>query len=187
MTALSDHIVRSEPMEVHFAGFRSTTQELQRAGWRLAANEDFVSGRVQLIARHEDAQLYLVADGVFHEYSMRGRLGVREALPVFVVRQVARALECARVSLDFAPFRSIDAEPRWEGLRPRRIEDFALFGAPLVKTEEIIIEPQSVQECLDIIRRLQAPELAEIRKRNAQRERALEATKFHAQILTLAA
>lgn len=30
-------------------------------------------------------------------------------------------------------------------------------------------------------------EQAEIRKRNAQRERALEATKFHAQILTLAA
>lgn len=185
--APSDYILRSEPMEVHFAGFKSTTHALQRAGWRLAANEDFVRGTVQLLARHEAAQLYLVADDVLHNYMARGRLGVREALPVFVVRQVARALECVRVSLDFAAFGPVDAEPRWEEFKPRRIEDFALFGAPLVKTEEIIIEPQSVQECLDIIRKLQAPELAEIRKRNAQRERALEATKFHAQILTLAA
>lgn len=185
--ALFEHIVRSEPMEIHFAGFRGTTYDLQRAGWRLAVHEDFHRCTIQLMARHEGAQLYLVADEARHNYKMRSTPGVREDLPVFVVRQVARALEMLRVSFDLASFGPVDAEPRWEEFKPRRIEDFALFGAPLVKTEEIIIEPQSVQECLDIIRRLQAPELAEIRKRNAQRERALEATKFHAQILTLAA
>lgn len=185
--ARSDIIFRSEPMEVHFAGFRSTTYELQNAGWRLAVHEDFHRCSVQLMARHEAAGLYLVADDVGFSYMQRGMLGVREELPVFVVRQVAKSLEAARVNLDFSLFKPIDATPTVHRVTYQRIEDFALFGPPLVKTEEIIIEPQSVQECLDIIRKLQAPELAEIRKRNAQRERALEATKFHAQILTLAA
>ena len=183
----SDVIFRSEPMEVHFAGFQSTTTAMQRAGWRLAANEDFQRGSIQLMARHEAAGLYLVANEVGYRYGMRSRLGAKEDLPIFVVSRVARSLESVRLDLDFSVFKPVDATPVVHKTRYQRIEDFALFGAPLVQTEEIIIEPQSVQECLDIIRKLQAPELAEIRKRNATRERALEATKFHAQIMTLAA
>lgn len=183
----SDIILRSEPMEVHFAGFKSTTYALQNAGWRLAVHEDPYGGTVQLLARHEAAGLYLAADDARFNYLQRGAKGLREELPVFVVRRVAKSLESVRVNVDFSLFHQIDATPVVHKMSCQSIEDFALFGPPLVKTEEIIIEPQSVQECLDIIRKLQAPELAEIRKRNAKRERALDATEFHAQILTLAA
>lgn len=185
----SSHILRSEPMEVRFAGFRSNTLRLQEAGWRLAVDEDFRHGRLSLMMRHEQAGLYLAADDVTFNYSERIHDRPTDRLPVFVVRHVARALESARCNFDFDSFTQVDAVPHIAAITGRRIEDYALFGAPLVKTEEIIIEPQSVAECLALIRKMQAPELADVRARNARREGAepINQQRFHAQILSLAA
>lgn len=185
--AHSDHILRSEPMEVRFAGFRSDTLSLQHAGWRLAVEEDFRFGRISLIMRHEQAGLYLVADDVSFNYCERIDGRPRDRLPVFMVRHVARSLESVRCSFAFDNFAPVDAVPHIAALTHKRIEEFALFGAPLVKTEEIIIEPQSVAECLELIRKMQAPELADLRKRNAQRAEPINQQRFHAQILSLAA
>lgn len=187
--AHSDRILRSEPMEVRFAGFSSDTLSLQEAGWRLAVEEDFRHGRLSLMMRHEQAGLYLVADDVSFNYYERIDGRPRGRLPVFVVRRVARSLESVRCSFDFNSFAPVDAVPHIAALTHQRIEEFSLFGAPLVKTEEIIIEPQSVAECLALIRKMQAPELADLRERNARRERAepINQQRFHAQILSLAA
>jgi hypothetical protein len=187
--ARSDHILRSEPMEVRFAGFRSDTLSLQEAGWRLAVEEDFRHGRLSMMMRHEQAGVYMVADDVSFNYFDRIDGRTRERLPVFMVRHVARSLESVRCSFAFDNFAPVDAVPHIAALTCKRIEDFALFGAPLVKTEEIIIEPQSVAECLELIRKMQAPELADLRERNARRERMepINQQRFHAQILSLAA
>jgi hypothetical protein len=66
----------------------------------------------------------------------------------------------------------------------------AIFAVPLVRTEEIIVEPQDVAAMLEQIRRMQSPEMTEIRQRERQRERQHEAGPrevFHAQILSFAA
>lgn len=185
----SDILCRSEAMEVHFAGFRSDTVTLQRTGWRLAVEEDIIRNTLRLMMHHDQAGLYLVADEVRYDYMSRGRLGIREERPVFLVRKVARALQSISSNFDFAKFSPVDAEPCVANVQYKRIEDFALFGAPLVRTEEIIIEPQSVAECLDLIRKMQAPELAEVRRRNLARDRdqPMAQQQFHAQILSLAA
>lgn len=179
--------VMSRPAEVHFAGFRSDTYTLQQAGWRLAMEQDVRSGMLRMLMHHRDVDLHMVAADIRHNF-MDMRLN-REAHPVFKIIRVARVLESVRLNLDFASFHVIDATPVMRIENPRRIEDFTLFAAPLVRTEEIIIEPQSVAECLERIKALQAPNLAEIRERSRRRERLEPSnqTRFHAQILTLAA
>lgn len=88
-------------------------------------------------------------------------------------------------SFDFKP---IDARPQFVNTEYKNIEDYGIFATPLVRTEEILIEPSSVAECLDLIRRLQAPDLADIRQRNrAANDAPIARQTFHAQILSLAA
>jgi len=178
----------SRPAEVHFAGFRSDTFTLQQNGWSLAMEQNILNGVMRLMLHHRDAELYMVAADVRHDF-LRPMFSYGERPLVFQIVTVARSLQSYRVAMDFSKFSAIDATPTMRVEEPKRIEDFAIFAAPLVRTEEIIVEPQSVAECLDLIKRLQAPNLAEIRERNRQRERLEPSnqTRFHAQILSLAA
>lgn len=183
--APSEYALISQPHEVVFAGFRSTTTQLQQAGWKLAAEQDYRRDSLSLLARHDGAQLYLVADTVGLDYFRYAHTNERL---VFHVKCVARALECITTDFRFDNFEPIDAMPQMIERKRQRIEDFKIFATPLVRTEEIIVEPQSVAECLELIRKMQAPELAAVRKRNADRERnPVNQQNFHAQIISLAA
>jgi hypothetical protein len=179
-------------MPVIFAGFRSDTYALQQAGWRLAVEEDVYSGVVRMMMHHPGAELYLVARDWrmprahmdLHTRFMHDFMTDR---PEFVVERVARSLESYRVNLDFSKFLDIDATPQYVDTPIRSIRDFKLFANPLVRTEEIIVEPQSVAECLDLIRKLQSPDLERIRQANRARGDAINRQNFHAQIITMAA
>lgn len=183
-------MIRSRPHRVVFAGFESTTARLQQAGWQLSAEEDFVRGEVRLAMRFAPADLYLLADSAHVDYY--GRASARMMAPpepelTFVVRRCAAKMSVVLHETQFS-FTPIDAVPQFAEVSPRSLEDFRIFATPLVRTEEIIVEPQSVAECLELIRKLQAPELAEVRKRNARRDgEAINQQQFHAQILSLAA
>ena len=178
----SRYVLQSEPYPVRFAGFESTTTRLQAAGWQLAVHEDFHRARVELVGQLADAGLYLYADADDVEF-FRGHHG-----PVFTVRRVSSRIVSRLLGTDFSRFCAIDAMPQMVEVNEQDISQFSFFAAPLVRTEEIIVEPQSVAECLDLIKRLQAPELAEIRKRNMRREGEVQRqTTFHAQIISLAA
>jgi hypothetical protein len=178
--------VLSRPHRVFFAGFESTTTRLQQAGWRLAAEENAYQERLTLVMKHWDLGLYMLADTLRVDFYAARRRGEPLAFHIRYVAEKLQAVRCTDV--DFADFHAIDARPAFRLEEPKSIEDYRIFAAPLVRTEEIIVEPQSVAHCLDIIRKLQAPDLAAIRKRNAARENeAVNQTKFHAQIMTLAA
>lgn len=179
-------------MRVLFAGFSSSTTQLQRAGWVLAADEDILHGRIRLLMRHEEAGLYLIADEIPYRYEVgfgRRMMYPRgDQDPVFIVRCVARAVNVVNTNWDMSRFRQVDAEPHEANVSFKNIEDYALFGAPMTKTQEIIIEPQSVAECLELIKKMQAPDLAEIRRRNRASEAEIGRQQtFHAQILSFAA
>jgi hypothetical protein len=95
---------------------------------------------------------------------------------------------------DLSNFRPIDAAPQMTRIERKSIEDFGIFATPLARTEEIIVEPETVSELLERIKSLQAPELAAIRERNRRRERdpgavaePMQRQRFHAQIVSLAA
>lgn len=189
-------IVSDEYM-VDLAGFRATTWQLQQSGWQIAADQDVAGRRIQLLLRHNGLGVYGVSDAMPFDYmgwireqrQYRSMTGLQPEL-AFRVRRLSVEM---KVDITFAQrFHVIDAMPLIVCDAPRSIEDFHIFSTPLVRTEQIIVEPQSVAECLALIKKMQAPELAEIRERNRRRE-AMEQPEpgprqvFHAQILSLAA
>lgn len=190
LTGRSDERVLNQPCEVHFAGFRSDTYRLQQAGWQLSVEQDMRRMAIRLAMRFEPARLYMVSRLVEYDF-----LQDRGARPVFVINHCANniVVQLMESSFDFKP---IDATPAFVTEARKSIEDFGIFAPLQARTEEILVEPQSVAECLDLIKRLQAPELAAIRKRNEQRRRdqgsldygsTAPLTKVHAQVITLAA
>lgn len=171
---------------VRFAGFECTTSRLQNAGWQIAAREDFHRDEVSLLLNYPPADLHMLAAPARVDFV---RYDHRDTPLVFNVIHCSSRMSVVAHE-DASKFVQIDAAPQvaksWE---PKRIEDFGIFAAQLVRTEQIIVEPESVAECLAIIQKLQAPDLAEIRKRNRNREanEPMMRQAFHAQILSLAA
>lgn len=186
--ARSDERILSAPHEVHFCGFRSDTLRLQQAGWQLSVRQENYGYRdnLQLAMHNRDFGGYMLADAMTWE-SYRP-IQMNERL-TFVVRRVCADVMVINSSINFDAFDPIDARPQYVTTERKSIKDFNIFASQLVRTEEIIIEPQSVAECLDLIRKMQAPELAAIRRRNANRdfEEATNQVKFHAQVMSLAA
>lgn len=186
--ARSEHQLLSRPHEVLFRGFRSNTLALQQAGWQLSVNYHDFGDQLTLAMHNKDFGGYMVADTMRHNYFREDNSPLQ-----FVVRRVNADILIYQGdwNLDFSKFEPIDARPQMQPMNFERksIRDFAIFASQLVRTEEIIIEPSSVSECLDLIRRLQAPALAEVRERDRTREFTEAKTRmnFHAQVMSLAA
>lgn len=71
----------------------------------------------------------------------------------------------------FDEFSPIDATPSYVHQKEQSIKDFKLF-TPMVKTKEIIMGPQNVNEALDFLLKLQDPKQKEIREaRRAEKDR----------------
>lgn len=185
--------ILSRPARVEWAGFSSDTYRLQQAGWELAAEEDVCYGRIRLLMRHQDMRLYAMCRDLEFDYyknydaqiAPQLRFDVIMAAPEMRIREIA--------SMGSWNFKQIDATPTFVEDKVRSIEDLKIFSTPLKRTEEIIVEPQSVQAMLDKIREMQAPEQARLRAKQrmqARREGLLPdetpQTIFHAQIISLA-
>jgi hypothetical protein len=197
--ALSKERFLSPPCRVLFAGWETTTARLQNAGWSLAAEQLLHDRTLRLAMRHEPSGLYMVSDSTDYAFGPRytqygfNQLHMNEQTPTFVVRYVGSKIT-VRVMDNFDAFRPIDAAPQFTTIEERGIEQFNLFATPLTRTEEIIVEPETVNDLMEKIRALQAPELAQIRQRNRMRDARSEGSsapiaqqKFHAQILSIAA
>jgi hypothetical protein len=191
--ALSDRYLVSIPHDVWWGGWRSTTIQLQQAGWLLAAEQDCFNGSVQLALRHDRFGLRGLTEKVSVRYFERQR---NERL-MFRVAFMASAIKAEVVGLDapqFENFRAIDARPQWVLRTPHMadMDELNIFAVPLVRTEEIIVDPNDVMAMLDRIKSLQSPEQAAIRERNRRRARddggweACPQQQFHAQILSFA-
>jgi hypothetical protein len=182
----------SRPCRVLFDGWETTTAKLQSCGWRLAAEQQFYDGRMRLAMHHDASGLYMVSEVVEYDFMRMDPRSVHAnfGTPTFVVRQVVGREVNFHVT-ELPTFMAIDARPQFVERQVRRIEDLGFFATPLVETEELIVEPATVQGLLDQIRTLQSPELAAIRARNKRREgeeaRNFTGRKYHAQIVSLAA
>lgn len=179
--------ILSRPCDVFWNGFRSTTFNLQQAGWELAVDQDIEHGELRLIMRNQDISLIGISSvSRFNFMSEEDN----KYLPSFNIIKFARDFQVVtidNITSDFENFKAIDAQPRLNNnCEIKRFEDFGIFAAPLVRTEELIVEPRSVQQLLEQIREMQSPEQKEIRARNRSRDFSApsQATKFHAQIIS---
>jgi hypothetical protein len=184
--------VLSRPAEVWWSGFRSTTPQLQQHGWEIAAEESVYDGRIRLMLRHQEMRLYAITRTTEWDYMAMDRIG---APLVFQVVGAAPRMEChvtAEIGAGWADFRQVDALPQFVERNIQTAEDLRIFATPLVRTEELIVEPQTVAQLLEQVRKMQVPEQERIRakqrlaeNRQGQPIEIHPRQQFHAQILSI--
>lgn len=168
------HLLVNPPCEVLFAGWRSSTYDLGRAGWDISferADNHFFGLTVErMILRHKGAGLVGMARTrePFDTYRWRQTGGHQNMamLPRFVVEQMHPGIAIHHEP-QFSPFAGYTS---WAMTEPMFVEstlhDHCLFldkQAPAGET--LIVEPRDVMQLLEQIKQMQSPEQAEIRKR----------------------
>lgn len=199
-------MIKGGPCRVTFAGWQSTTPRLQQAGWQLAAEHCWDRDQVRLVMNHEGLRMQMYAESDWRPLA-QGPFGSRDQhmyaaasarddadlndrrYPSFHVVHVANQLHIKVFDVESFGFEAIDARTSFIESESKSMDDFKIWMAPLVKTEEIIVEPDTVADLMAKIRQMQQPELQAIRERNRRMERgeAMDPTRYHAQIISLAA
>lgn len=185
-------------VEVDWFGFSASGPMLQRAGWQFEEINDGISldnifGERRRVTMRHPSGLSGIAECNDRDlrWAVNERLGLSSA-PAKIVFQV---IKMASRSTELHVFTNI-ARERWKSTALDFDPGFVEFEMrhrftladlyPERPPEEIIVDPVTVSSLLDQIKKLQAPELADIRERNRRaeaRERLTETR--HATILTL--
>lgn len=187
---MRDFDLLSRPLRLHWAGWTADTYSLQRAGWSISAEQNIQCMTMQLALRHPHEASYGISSRVPWEY-MNDR---RDSFaPLDLGADIRFGREVVFHQMGGLPdFRAVDALPQMVEHKRTRLEDFAHFHSPLVRTQEIVVPEESVEDLMARILKMQQPDrTARIREslRNPEgyRMETLPKQKFHAQILSFAA
>lgn len=181
--------VLSAILDVEFMGFRSSTAQLQHAGWEFMAQEDPARMAVRVSFKSPRHGLVMIGEWLDFE-RISGRFLKTHYMPIQHERPCVRVSqvlhECTQVFV-----RTMETSWTPVDMRPTVDSDFefdfdrltSLFRPIAVPEEkEIIVGPQNVDEALKLILAMQAPGQAELRERNRS-----QARRVHAQVVSLAA
>lgn len=188
--------VLSYPHPVYWAGFRSDTQTLQQAGWEFSAHEDLAMMEFGLAMRHSALGIDAWTNSVGYEVNR----AMHSPQPFHVNCLTDRAPRFESISMpDWLPdCKPVDMQP--QVVREfKTMDDLNLFAGCMARTNEVIVDPNSVPDLMERILEIQEParqeyfkqQAAEMRRR--ARDPGLEAASkqsprqnFHAQILSIA-
>lgn len=150
---------------------------------------------MRIALRHRALDCIAVTNTV-DDFPYRARdLGRLNILPELHVHYFGCRMQVQMHQMGAMNFQPIDAAPQFiQGFQIKDAADLNWFAAPLVRTEEIVVEQATVADMLAQIRSMQKDEQATIRHRQRLRERregmSMEAAPreiFHAQVISLAA
>lgn len=180
----------SRPVELHWAGWRSTTFDLQQAGWSISAEQDIARMQMQLAFRSPHGDAYGVSSRMNWEYMAERDFSMR-SIPMHADLRFGRDVNIYHTGLPSSSFAAIDAMPRMVEERRTRLEDYAHFAPAQIKTNPIVIPQESVPELMERILQLQQPDRtariqAALRNPEGFDARALPKTMHHAQIISFA-
>lgn len=186
MAISSDHWHRrlSPVMPVFLLGMESTTARMQRDGWDFAVehSSSALYDTVHVIARHRESGISAWG-ALEHNYRLRDSRDDHGPIYLNKVTADKTFYLPVRTVLDFT---RVEMRPSMQELRDvEKMTTLAvsdLFQKWVPKGEEIIVEPKTIGEMLEVIRSMQEPELKDIRERNRRRENRQEMVA--AQILT---
>ena len=183
------HSLVNPPCRVIFAGWESDTYSLGRAGWEISIQRsprpEYYGAIDTMLLHHPSSKLMLMAEcREFFTLDWRRNGEMDRDLPVFYVRRAGTDLIIRHeigilVEHGFSAW--ADHEPKFIDTSIRNTPLFLNKAAPAA--EQLIVEPATVAELLEQIRKQQAPLQAEIRERDRRRAREA-APVLHAQILT---
>jgi hypothetical protein len=192
-----DPLLLSPPIPVEWCGFESDTRRMQACGWEFAVNQDVMRREVEFIARHRRLATFLVGRLRDDDIRQRSLVYFRQELvgfkgpPLqFTSLTQERNTQFVHLQSSIDDFTRVDMnseyttiqEQRWNG------DTIDLFRKWAPKSEEIIVAPETVADLFERIKKMQSPELAEIRERNRKRDiREQRSENVVAQIITLAA
>lgn len=190
---------RPPDCEVHWAGFASTTYQLQSMGWEAAienaVNQSINYGALHLILRHRSAGWAMYAESLddygalrAHAHSDYPAMQTLRSRPRFEVRHCRPDTQMVLVQggsphswgqIDMHPSHSFEQVP---------VSKLNVFAPWHPAEKEIIVAPDQVADLLERISKLQEPELQAIQRRNQDRDRRDSVTPIrHATILSIAA
>lgn len=187
----------NRPLQVRWGGWRTDTLQLQREGWELAVEQDIQQMAMRMSMRHRDFRMYGVSNLFDFDYFRYAEPSASLAgVYIEIIHMVSNLTTqiAEQGESMFARMHAIDAVPQFVNMERKSIEDFGFFSTPLVRTQELIVDPARIGEILAQIQAAQLPEQAAIRARESLRDKregmafdARPKQTFHAQILSIAA
>ena len=188
-----DRFVQSAPHQIYWAGFRSDTYTLQQNGWEFSADQRIERDEIRLAMRHQDTGMHAVTSAIpgfmYAENPM-----ARQHFNVVFMTDRGMKFQYYPAEPIMAVTEATPVDMRPQRVEVKDIEDFKIFGCPLVRTNEVIVDPNSVPDLMDRILELQDPARKEHFMRLAKEAKApgriIEPgpqQQFHAQIVSIAA
>lgn len=171
------------PVDVEWAGWRSDTFSLQRAGWQLSARQDLHLRELSVALHHPEMGISgMSALRNFQFMDPRAIYGM--VLP-FRLGGDYRIIEHRQEPMhEYYP---IDATPMFRQSQPQRLEDFKIFRElPKEASKEIYLEEASLSEVLDIALSKQESRQAEIRARMLRDEKLKQMSDVKASLRLIA-
>ena len=190
-----DPLLLSPPIDVEWCGFRSTTRAMQAAGWEFAVDASPQFRSRTILARHRDLGVMMTAE-LFDDdvrsralvYNKNSGYSGYQGPPVRF-NGLNHESRVTFVSVDPTQMIRVDMNPEYTTIEEHRWNGDAidLFRKWAPQSEEIIVEPETVADLFERIKKMQSPELADIRERNRRRDlRDQQRESVVAQIITLA-
>lgn len=164
-------VIRNPVMDVFWAGWRSTTIDLQRNGWQLAVEEDVRICRMKLALYHPTMKMYGISRVYEYEKQQMESLMGGTYRNIVMIDHVCSDIQIRHESGCVPQFCPVSAIPQYVDTSTfTSIKDMMIFR-PLEAIREIVIEPTDVGTMLDRILSLQSPKQAEIREKMRKEER----------------
>lgn len=190
-----DPLLLSPPIDVEWCGFRSTTRAMQHAGWEFAVDASPQFRNRTILARHRDLGVMMTAE-LFDDdlrsrsliYNTNSGYQGYQGPPVRFDR-MNHERNVTFIDVDPTQMMRVDMNPEYTTVQEHRWNGDAidLFRKWAPQSEEIIVEPETVADLFERIKKMQSPELADIRERNRRRDlRDQQRESVVAQIITLA-
>jgi len=182
-------VEQNPPCPVHFAGWSSDTFTLGRHGWDVAYQQDHYRDERELLLYHKESGTKALAKASGNHFDKR--VFGYQSYPEFnVVRITTEKMHVRYDVRSLHPFSNM----AWVNTEPSmiQIEEHDLMSLPLFQklhapvAESLIVEPATVADLLDKIRKMQSPEQAAIRARNRSRDASNDGQKpfIHATLIS---
>lgn len=175
------------PVDIYWAGWKTTARDLQHAGWQIAVDFDPYDQRYKLLLHHEQLKLWAISSSVYFAHS--GDPYSMEKPPPFHVEKVSPNLQLHHIEpVASVNYHEIDAEPILVESPIKSAADLNIFRLARNGAKEILIDraDMSVVDHLEAIQKLQAPKQAELReKARCENERSKAKLNLVAQLISV--
>jgi len=174
--------ILSRPVKLHWAGWETDTARLQQAGWQISADQRFDRDTMQIAVSHmggargvSEISAWRCAERYpWDERPMEASLSMR----------LAQQVKFEHFGAGFPSFSAVDAMPQLRECQIKTLDDLAHFAPQMVRTEQLLVPEESVDDLLSrILEKQQAAKTAYFREQMAREGAALPQHRFAAQII----